>query len=73
MEFSTRFDQVQGKIAPTLGDLRWVFWAIVQNLERYELFGVCNDLINMSDSSELIIPCRPIAGSWFLSSMKPWV
>lgn len=25
---------------PTLGDLRWVFLAIVQVLKRYELFGV---------------------------------
>lgn len=29
------------KTAPTLGDLRWVFFAIVQVLEQYELLGVC--------------------------------
>lgn len=35
-EHTIRFDRV----APTLGDLRWVFWAIVQVLDRYELFRV---------------------------------
>lgn len=27
-------------VIPTLGELRWVFYAIVQVLERYELFRV---------------------------------
>lgn len=36
-EHTLRFN----RIPPTLGDLRWVFWAIVQVLDRYELFRVC--------------------------------
>lgn len=32
--------QIFRNIIPTLGELRWVFYAIVQVLERYELFRV---------------------------------
>lgn len=34
-------------VVPTLGDLRWVFLAIVQVLKQYELFGVRSNIVSL--------------------------
>lgn len=58
--------------APTLGDLRWIFFAVVQVLERYQLWGVRPSFRSSSRWPMLIHPSRPTVGFWFLSSMNAW-
>lgn len=60
---------------PTLGDLRWVFFAILQVLDRYKLFGVCAMFLTIPHAQGLILIelARLIAGSWSLSSTNVWM
>lgn len=50
-------------VIPTLGDLRWVFHAIVQVLERYELFRV-RSYVGGLLFSMTNLHIRQTAGSW---------
>lgn len=68
-EHSTPFEG----LLPTLGDLRWVFHAIVEVLGTYELFRVCAEGVEVCYQCRLTLYYRQTVGSWSRSSMNAWV